>query len=185
MVKKKNEKQDQTGCLRSSCEVTIQKYFISTNCTVLPSVSGRFSQFLFNLNEMTMNLLVVVKINSMTFTERNLYTYKDSISFSKQLYILKLYTFQKWTISFASGIRISNYTQTHHKIHETLACGQRKLNQNTILGALAINRAAFNYKVESKRSTLEPKEKLRITWSFRFLLDLFQQSQLWNSRSLN
>ena len=77
--------------------------------------------------------------------------------------MLKLYTFQKWTISFASEIRISNYTQTHHKIHETLACGQRKLNQNTILGALAINRAAFNYKVENKGSRLKPKKRLQIT----------------------
>ena len=69
-------------------QVTIQTYFTSTNCTVLPFVSGPFSHFLFKLNEMTMNLLTVVKINSMTFTDRNLYTYKKySISFSKQLYL--------------------------------------------------------------------------------------------------
>ena len=69
-------------------QVTIQTYFTSTNCTVLPFASGPFSHFLFKLNEMTMKLLAVVKINSMTFTDRNFYTYKkNSISFSKQLYL--------------------------------------------------------------------------------------------------
>ena len=150
----------------------------------MPFVSGPFSHFLFKLNEMTMNLLAVVKINSMTFTDRNLYTYKE-IRFPFR----NNYT---WGANFPGvdnivcfGIRISNYTQTHHKIHETLACRQRKLNQNTILGALAINRAAFNYKVENKRSRLEPKKRFQITWSFRLLLDLFQQSQLWNSSFIN
>ena len=113
----------------------------------MPFVSGPFSHFLFKLNEMTMNLLAVVKINPMTFTDRNLYTYKK-IRFPFR----NNYT---WAENFPGvdnivcfGIRVSNYTQTHHKIHETLACRRRKLNQNTILGALAINRAAFSYKVE-------------------------------------
>ena len=143
----------------------------------MPFVSGPFSHFLFNLNEMTMNLLAVVKINSMTFTDRNLYTYnKNRFPFGNN------YT---WATNFPGvenivcfGIRINNYTQTHHKIHETLACRQRKLNQNTILGALSIIRAAFNYKVESKSSRLKPKKRLQITWSFGLLLDLFQQSRL-------
>ena len=37
-----------------------------------------FSHFLFNLKKTTMNLLSVVKINSMTFTDRNLYTRKKN-----------------------------------------------------------------------------------------------------------
>ena len=143
----------------------------------MPFVSRPFSHFLFKLNEMTMNLLAVVKINSMTFTDRNLYTYnKNRFPFGNN------YT---WATNFPGvenivcfGIRIKNYTQTYHKIHETLACRQRKLNQNTILGALSIIRAAFNYKVESKSSRLEPKKRLQITWSFGLLLDLFQQSRL-------
>ena len=147
-------------------------------------VSRPFSHFLFKLNEVIMNLLVGVKINSMTFTDRNLYTYKK-IRFPFR----NNYT---WPANFPGvddivcfGLRISNYTQTHHKIHQTLACRQRKLNQNTILGALAINRAAFSCKVESKRSRLKPKKRLRITWSFRLLLDLFQQSQPWKSSFIN
>ena len=83
-----------------------------------------FSHFLFNLKKTTMNLLAVVKINSMTFTDRNLYTYKK-IRFPFR----NNYT---WAANFLGvdnivcfEIRISNHTQTHHKIHETLACRQR------------------------------------------------------------
>ena len=75
-----------------------------------------FSHFLFNLKKTTMNLLAVVKINSMTFTDRNLYTRKKkSISFSKQLYLSCKPS--RSGHSFASEW-ISNYTQAHHKIHE-------------------------------------------------------------------
>ena len=115
MLKKKG-KLYQTNPLRSSCQVTIQTYFISTNCTVLPFVSRPFSQFLFNLNKMTMHLLLVVKINSMTLTDRNLYTYKKN-RFPFRNNYTKSCKLSRSGQSFASEW-ISNYTQTHHKIHE-------------------------------------------------------------------
>ena len=133
-------------------------------------VSRPFSHFLFKLKEMIMNLLVGVKINSMTFTDRNLYTYKK-IRFPFR----NNYT---WPANFPGvddivcfGIRISNYTQTHHKIHQTLACRQRKLNQNTILGALAINRAASVAKLKvsvvgwSLRKGFESLDHLDYCWT--------------------